>query len=118
MAYVLRTGFGSAQGELMQMIEFSQQTVSSDTRETLGALGILLESNASVEEKLRTLTCKTARSRLPTLSKPPVLSKAEIEGEASAAAAEAKAGRPARHGGHALRSYRSDPARAVGARVA
>ena len=42
VAYVLRTGFSSAQGELMQMIEFSQQGVSSDTFETLLALGILL----------------------------------------------------------------------------
>ena len=42
VAFVLRTGFASAQGELMQMIEFSQQNVSSDTRETLMALGVLL----------------------------------------------------------------------------
>lgn len=42
IAYVLRTGFSSAQGELMQMIEFSQQSVSSDTRETLLALLVLL----------------------------------------------------------------------------
>lgn len=42
VAYVLRTGFSSAQGELMQMIEFSQQSVSSDTRETLLALLVLL----------------------------------------------------------------------------
>lgn len=42
IAYVLRTGFSSAQGELMQMIEFSQQSVSSDTRETLFALLVLL----------------------------------------------------------------------------
>jgi len=42
VAYVLRTGFSSSQGELMQMIEFSQQKVGSDTRETLAALGILL----------------------------------------------------------------------------
>ncbi|KAJ8599753.1 hypothetical protein CTAYLR_003391 [Chrysophaeum taylorii] len=42
IAFVLRTGFASAQGELMQMIEFSQQSVSSDTRETLLALLVLL----------------------------------------------------------------------------
>jgi cation-transporting ATPase 13A1 len=28
LAYVLRTGFGSSQGSLLQMIEFSQQTVA------------------------------------------------------------------------------------------
>uniref|UniRef100_A0A7S1J4X1 P-type ATPase A domain-containing protein n=1 Tax=Eutreptiella gymnastica TaxID=73025 RepID=A0A7S1J4X1_9EUGL len=42
LAYVLRTGFGSSQGELMRMIEFSQQKVSSDSKETLMALGVLL----------------------------------------------------------------------------
>ncbi|KAJ1455667.1 hypothetical protein M885DRAFT_463980 [Pelagophyceae sp. CCMP2097] len=42
VAFVLRTGFSSSQGELVQMIEFSQQQVSSDTRETLGALFVLL----------------------------------------------------------------------------
>ena len=42
LCVVLRTGFSSSQGELMQMIEFSQQTVSDDSRETLCALGLLL----------------------------------------------------------------------------
>jgi len=32
VAYVLRTGFSSSQGALMQMIEFSQQTVSKSVR--------------------------------------------------------------------------------------
>lgn len=41
IAYVLRTGFGSSQGALLQMIEFSQQTVSGDTRETGMALLLL-----------------------------------------------------------------------------
>jgi cation-transporting ATPase 13A1 len=42
LCYVLRTGFSSSQGKLVQMIEFSQETVSTDTRETLMALFVLL----------------------------------------------------------------------------
>jgi cation-transporting ATPase 13A1 len=42
IAYVLRTGFSSSQGTLMQMIEFSQQSVSGDLRETGYALLLLL----------------------------------------------------------------------------
>jgi manganese-transporting P-type ATPase len=42
VAYVLRTGFSSSQGALMQMIEFSQQSVHGDVRETGLALLILL----------------------------------------------------------------------------
>eukprot|EP00516_Mucochytrium_quahogii_P003470 CAMPEP_0203758686 /NCGR_PEP_ID=MMETSP0098-20131031/11517_1 /ASSEMBLY_ACC=CAM_ASM_000208 /TAXON_ID=96639 /ORGANISM=" , Strain NY0313808BC1" /LENGTH=1546 /DNA_ID=CAMNT_0050651229 /DNA_START=262 /DNA_END=4902 /DNA_ORIENTATION=- len=42
LCYVLRTGFGSSQGELMQMIEFSTESVSSDSRETGIALLVLL----------------------------------------------------------------------------
>jgi cation-transporting ATPase 13A1 len=42
VAYVLRTGFSSSQGALMQMIEFSQQSVHGDVRETGIALLILL----------------------------------------------------------------------------
>jgi magnesium-transporting ATPase (P-type) len=34
VAFVLRTGFSSSQGKLMQMIEFSQQSVSGDSVET------------------------------------------------------------------------------------
>jgi cation-transporting ATPase 13A1 len=41
IAYVLRTGFSSSQGALLQMIEFSQQTVSGDSRETGMALLLL-----------------------------------------------------------------------------
>lgn len=41
IAYVLRTGFGSSQGALLQMIEFSQQTVSGDAKETGLALLLL-----------------------------------------------------------------------------
>ena len=41
VGYVLRTGFSSSQGELMQMIEFSTQSVSADSRETLLALLVL-----------------------------------------------------------------------------
>jgi cation-transporting ATPase 13A1 len=42
LCYVLRTGFNSSQGELIQMIEYSTQRVSADSKETLAALGILL----------------------------------------------------------------------------
>jgi len=42
LCYVLRTGFGSSQGELMQMIEFSTESVSADSKETGIALLILL----------------------------------------------------------------------------
>eukprot|EP01063_Lacrimia_lanifica_P033754 TRINITY_DN6102_c1_g4_i1.p1 TRINITY_DN6102_c1_g4~~TRINITY_DN6102_c1_g4_i1.p1 ORF type:complete len:1481 (+),score=675.29 TRINITY_DN6102_c1_g4_i1:75-4517(+) len=42
VCYVLRTGFGSSQGSLMQMIEFSTEGVSGDTKETLWALFLLL----------------------------------------------------------------------------
>jgi cation-transporting ATPase 13A1 len=41
LCFVLRTGFSSSQGELMQMIEFSQQAVSDDSRETIAALMLL-----------------------------------------------------------------------------
>ena len=39
---VLRTGFHSSQGELMQMIEYSTRAVSADVKETMAALGLLL----------------------------------------------------------------------------
>merc|ERR1719487_609025 len=42
LCFALRTGFFSAQGELMRMIEVSQDKVSGDVKETLLALGILL----------------------------------------------------------------------------
>ena len=42
VAYVLRTGFSSSQGTLIQMIEFSQQSVAGDLKETGLALFILL----------------------------------------------------------------------------
>jgi len=42
LAYVLRTGFSSSQGELMQMIEFSAQKVADNSRETFLALLVLL----------------------------------------------------------------------------
>lgn len=42
LCLVLRTGFNSSQGELMQMIEFSSQAVSADSKETGAALLILL----------------------------------------------------------------------------
>ena len=41
IAYVLRTGFGSSQGTLLQMIEFSQQSVTGDSKETGLALFLL-----------------------------------------------------------------------------
>ncbi len=41
IAYVLRTGFSSSQGNLMQMIEFSQQAVTGDSKETGLALLLL-----------------------------------------------------------------------------
>jgi len=42
VCFVLRTGFASSQGALMRMIEFSQEQVTGDSRETLVLLLILL----------------------------------------------------------------------------
>lgn len=42
LCYVVRTGFASSQGELLQMIEFSQEKVAGDTKEVMIALLILL----------------------------------------------------------------------------
>merc|ERR1719491_1761634 len=42
VCYVVRTGFNSSQGELMRMIEFSTQEVSSDKLETAAQLLFLL----------------------------------------------------------------------------
>ena len=42
LVYALRTGFSSSQGALIQMIEFSQQSVNGDLRETGFALLLLL----------------------------------------------------------------------------
>mmetsp|Transcript_91496 Transcript_91496/g.261977 ORF Transcript_91496/g.261977 Transcript_91496/m.261977 type:complete len:1471 (+) Transcript_91496:72-4484(+) len=42
LAYVVRTGFSSSQGELLQMIEFSQEKVQGDTKEVMYALLLLL----------------------------------------------------------------------------
>lgn len=42
LCFVVCTGFSSSQGELLQMIEFSQEKVSGDTKETLVALLVLL----------------------------------------------------------------------------
>ena len=39
---MLRTGFSSSQGELVQLIEFSQQSVSADSKEIGAALFLLL----------------------------------------------------------------------------
>mmetsp|Transcript_357 Transcript_357/g.813 ORF Transcript_357/g.813 Transcript_357/m.813 type:complete len:1571 (-) Transcript_357:629-5341(-) len=42
LCYVLQTGFGSTQGKLMRMMEFSSEQVTGDTWETLILLFILL----------------------------------------------------------------------------
>jgi cation-transporting ATPase 13A1 len=42
LCYVLRTGFSSSQGELVQLIEFSQEKVSADSKEVFIALFLLL----------------------------------------------------------------------------
>uniref|UniRef100_A0A7S0AQA0 Cation-transporting ATPase n=1 Tax=Pyrodinium bahamense TaxID=73915 RepID=A0A7S0AQA0_9DINO len=42
LCFVVRTGFASSQGELLQMIEFSQEKVSGDTKEVIVALFVLL----------------------------------------------------------------------------
>ena len=42
LCYVLRTGFNSSQGELIQMIEFSVDKVSADSKEIMWALLILV----------------------------------------------------------------------------
>eukprot|EP01040_Poterioochromonas_malhamensis_P009840 gene9840-10684_t len=58
IAYVVRTGFGSSQGALLQMIEYSQQSVSGDIKETGLALFLLfifaiLASGYVLKEGLR-----------------------------------------------------------------
>lgn len=35
LCYVIRTGFGSSQGELMRMVQYSNETVQGNTRETV-----------------------------------------------------------------------------------
>lgn len=42
VCYALRTGFQSAQGKLVRMIEYSSEQVMSDTKETLALLLLLL----------------------------------------------------------------------------
>jgi cation-transporting ATPase 13A1 len=42
VCYVLRTGFNSSQGKLVQLIEFSTESVSGDTKEVAFALLLLL----------------------------------------------------------------------------
>jgi cation-transporting ATPase 13A1 len=42
VCFALRTGFQSAQGKLVRMIEYSNEQVMSDTKETLILLGLLL----------------------------------------------------------------------------
>ena len=42
LAFVLRTGFSSSQGQLMQMIEYSTQKVADNSRETFLAILVLL----------------------------------------------------------------------------
>ena len=42
LCYVLRTGFSSSQGNLVQLIEFSQEKVSADSKEIFVALFLLL----------------------------------------------------------------------------
>ena len=42
ICYVVRTGFSSSQGELMRMIEFSQENVTADKKETALQLLLLL----------------------------------------------------------------------------
>ena len=42
ICYVLKTGFGSSQGSLVQLIEFSTQSVSADSTDTFYALCLLL----------------------------------------------------------------------------
>jgi cation-transporting ATPase 13A1 len=41
VCYVLRTGFSSSQGELMRMIEFSQENVAGDKKEMFYQLLLL-----------------------------------------------------------------------------
>jgi cation-transporting ATPase 13A1 len=76
VCFVLRSGFSSAQGELMQMIEFAQQPVSDDSKETMGALMLLfcfaLASSAYVFKRglekgtaRRTSSCSNASSSSP-----------------------------------------------------
>jgi cation-transporting ATPase 13A1 len=68
VCYVLRTGFASSQGALMRMIEFSQEQVTGDSRETLVLLLILLAfALLSAAHVLRTGLAEGKRSQYELL---------------------------------------------------
>jgi cation-transporting ATPase 13A1 len=68
VCYVLRTGFASSQGALMRMIEFSQEQVTGDSRETLVLLLILLVfALVSAGHVLRTGLAEGKRSQYELL---------------------------------------------------
>ena len=68
VCYVLRTGFASSQGALMRMIEFSQEQVTGDSRETLVLLIILLAfALVSAAHVLRTGLAEGKRSQYELL---------------------------------------------------
>jgi cation-transporting ATPase 13A1 len=68
VCFVLRTGFASSQGALMRMIEFSQEQVTGDSRETLVLLLILLVfALVSAGHVLRTGLAEGKRSQYELL---------------------------------------------------
>ena len=70
LCYVLRSGFLSAQGELMMMIEFSQQKVGDDSKDTMLALLILLVFALAASAFVFRVRSLRARARSPMTPRP------------------------------------------------
>jgi len=61
LCYVLQTGFGSTQGKLMRMMEFSSEQVTGDTKETLILLFILVVFAIAASYRVYTVGIKDGK---------------------------------------------------------